>query len=436
MTAGTALHALRGTLVDFTADPHLAGAAAMRHVEDGLLVIRDGLIEAAGPARDLLQTLPGGTPVTDQRGKILMPGFVDAHIHYPQTDIIASHGKQLMDWLHTYTFPAEGRFADICHARSVAAFFLDELLSNGTTTAAVYPTVHKHSAEVLFEAAQARHMRLITGKVMMDTQSPQFLSDTAASSYEDSADLIERWHGRDRLVYAVTPRFVVTSSHEQLRMAARLLDEYPDVRMQTHIAENHAEIRLVAELYPDSRDYLGVYEDFGLVRPGALFGHCIHFDASAWSRFAAAGAVAVHCPTSNLFLGSGLFNIGAARGVAARVALATDVGGGTSFSMLQTLNEAYKVAQMGGHPFTSLDGFYLATLGGAKSLGLDSKIGNFDAGKEADVIALDPAATPILAHRTALTGTLEEKLFALMVLGDDRAVSATWVMGQPARPRP
>ena len=436
MSAGTALHALRGTLVDFTADPHLAGAAAMRHVEDGLLVIRDGLIEAAGPARDLLQALPGGTPVADQRGKILMPGFVDAHIHYPQTDIIASHGKQLMDWLHTYTFPAEGRFADIGHARSVAAFFLDELLCNGTTTAAVYPTVHKHSAEVLFEAAQARHMRLITGKVMMDTQSPQFLSDTAASSYEDSADLIERWHGRDRLLYAVTPRFVVTSSHEQLRMAARLLDEYPDVRMQTHIAENHAEIRLVAELYPDSRDYLGVYEDFGLVRPGALFGHCIHFDASAWSRFAAAGAVAVHCPTSNLFLGSGLFNIGAARGVAARVALATDVGGGTSFSMLQTLNEAYKVAQMGGHPFTSLDGFYLATLGGAKSLGLDSKIGNFDAGKEADVIALDPAATPILAHRTALTGTLEEKLFALMVLGDDRAVSATWVMGRPARPRP
>lgn len=435
MSVPNALHALRGTLVDFIADPHLAGSAAVRHVEDGLLVIRDGLIEAAGPAQDLLPTLPLGTPIADERGKILMPGFVDAHIHYPQTDIIASHGKQLMDWLHTYTFPAEGRFADIDHAREVAAFFLDELLRNGTTTAAVYTTVHKHSAQVLFEAAQARQMRIITGKVMMDTQSPQFLSDTAASSYEDSADLIERWHGRDRLVYAVTPRFVITSSHEQLRMAARLLDEYPDVRIQTHIAENHTEIRMVAEFYPDSRDYLGVYEDFGLVRPGALFGHCIHFDAAAWSRFAAAGAVAVHCPTSNLFLGSGLFDIDAARGVAARVALATDVGGGTSFSMLQTLNEAYKVAQMGGHPFTSLDGFYLATLGGAKALGLDASIGNFDAGNEADVIALDPAATPILAHRTALTGALEEKLFALMVLGDDRAVSSTWVMGQRYCPR-
>jgi len=430
MSVPGTLHALRGTLVDFTADPHLAGSAAVRHVEDGLLVIRDGVIEAAGPARELLPTLPVGTPVADERGKILMPGFVDAHIHYPQTDIIASHGKQLMDWLHTYTFPAEGRFADIDHAREVAAFFLDELLRNGTTTAAVYTTMHKHSAQVLFEAAQARHMRIITGKVMMDTQSPQYLCDTAASSYEDSADLIERWHGRDRLLYAVTPRFVITSSHEQLRMAARLLDEYPGVRMQTHIAENHTEIRMVAEFYPDSRDYLGVYEDFGLVRPGALFGHCIHFDASAWSRFAAAGAVAVHCPTSNLFLGSGLFDIDAARGVAARVALASDVGGGTSFSMLQTLHEAYKVAQMGGHPFTSLDGFYLATLGGAKALGIDSCIGNFDAGKEADVIALDPSATPILAHRTALTGTLEEKLFALMVLGDDRAVSSTWVMGR------
>jgi guanine deaminase len=430
MSTDSGLHALRGTLVDFSADPHLSGSGAMRHVEDGLLVVRDGLIAAAGPAPALLEGLPPGTPVADHRGHILMPGFVDAHIHYPQTDIIASHGKQLMDWLHTYTFPAEGRFADIDYARGVAGFFLDELLRNGTTTAAVYPTVHKHSAEVLFEAAQARRMRLITGKVMMDTQSPDFLSDSAQSSYDDSAELIERWHGRDRLVYAVTPRFVVTSSKEQLRLAARLLDQYPDVRMQTHIAENHAEIRLVAELFPDSRDYLGVYEDFGLVRRGALFGHCIHFDASAWARFAAAGAVAVHCPTSNLFLGSGLFDIDAARNVDGRVALATDVGGGTSFSMLQTLNEAYKVAQMGGHAFTSLDGFYLATLGGAKGLGLDAHIGNFEPGKEADIIALDPAATPLLAHRTALTRTLEEKLFALMVLGDDRAVAATWVLGR------
>jgi guanine deaminase len=436
MSAAGARLALRGTLADFSADPRLAGAQALRHIEDGLLVIRDGLIEAAGPAHALLAGLPAGTPVSDLRGKILMPGFVDAHIHYPQTDVIASHGRQLMDWLHIYTFPAEGRFADIDHARRVAAFFLDELLRNGTTTAAIYPTVHKHSAQVLFEAAQARGMRIIAGKVMMDTQAPDFLSDTASSSYEDSADLIARWHGRDRLEYAVTPRFVVTSTREQLRLAARLLDENPGVRMQTHIAENHAEMRLVAELFPESRDYLGVYEDFGLVRPGALFGHCVHFDAPTWARFAAAGAVAVHCPTSNLFLGSGLFDIGAARGAAARVALATDVGGGTSFSMLQTLNEAYKVAQLGGHPFTSLDGFYLATLGGARGLGLDAKIGSFDAGKEADVIALDPAATPILAHRTALTATLEEKLFALMVLGDDRAVAATWVMGQPVRRLP
>jgi guanine deaminase len=228
----------------------------------------------------------------------------------------------------------------------------------------------------------------------------------------------------------VTPRFVITSTPEQLRFAARLLDEYPGVLMQTHIAENHTEIRMVAEMFPDSRDYLGVYEDFGLVRAGALFGHCIHFDASAWSRFAAAGAVAVHCPTSNLFLGSGLFDIDAARGVAARVALATDVGGGTSFSMLQTLNEAYKVAQMGGHPFTSFDGFYLATLGGAKSLGMEDVLGNFDPGKEADFVVLDPGATPLLSRRMAQARTLEERLFALMILGDDRTIAATHIMGE------
>lgn len=430
---GADLHAVRATVVDFSDDPQGAGAGALRHIEDGLLVVRDGRIALRGPAAELLTRLPPGTPVTDCSGSILMPGFVDAHIHYPQTDIIASHGKQLMDWLNTYTFPAEGRFADIEYARSVAGFFLDELLRNGTTTAAVYPTVHKHSAEVLFEAAQARRMRLVTGKVMMDQQSPQFLSDTPQSSYEDSAALIERWHGCDRLSYAVTPRFVITSSHEQLRFAARLLDEYPGVCMQTHIAENHTEMRLVAEMFPDSRDYLGVYEDFDLVRPGALFGHCIHFDESAWSRFAAAGAVAVHCPTSNLFLGSGLFDIDAARSVNARMALATDVGGGTSFSMLQTMNEAYKVAQMGGHPFTSLDAFYMATLGGARGLGLDAHIGNFDIGKEADFIVLDPRATPLLERRIEQARTLEEKLFVLMILGDDRAIRATAVLGKPVR---
>jgi len=429
---GADLRAVRATLVDFSCDPQRVGSSALRHIEDGLLVLRNGHIERRGTALDLLAQLPPGTPVSDCSGSILMPGFVDAHIHYPQTDIIASHGKQLMDWLNIYTFPAEGRCADIDYARSVAGFFLDELLRNGTTTAAVYATVHKHSAEVLFEAAQARRMRLVTGKVMMDRQSPQFLSDSAQSSYEDSAELIERWHGRDRLTYAVTPRFAITSSREQLRFAARLLDQYPGVRMQTHIAENHTEMRLVAEMFPDSRDYLGVYEDFGLVRPGGLFGHCIHFDQSAWSRFAAAGAVAVHCPTSNLFLGSGLFDIDAARGVGARMALATDVGGGTSFSMLQTMNEAYKVAQMGGHPFTSLDGFYMATLGGARGLGLDAQIGNLDIGKEADFIVLNPRATPLLERRMEQARTLAEKLFVLMILGDDRAVASSWILGRLA----
>lgn len=422
--------AVRGTLVDFSADPRQAGSAALRHFEDGLLVLQGGRVQRIGHARDLLPGLPAGTPLADHSGRIVMPGFVDAHVHYPQTDVIASHGKQLLDWLNDYTFPAEGRFVDVEYARAVAAFFLDQLLAHGTTTAAVFPTVHRHSVDALFEAAEARGMRMVAGKVMMDRNCPDFLRDTAASSYEDSRQLIERWHGRGRLTYAVTPRFAATSTPEQLNLAARLLDEYPGTLLQTHISENLGEIRWIAELFPECPDYLGVYEKFGLLRPGALYGHCVHFDAPTWARFAAAGATAVHCPTSNLFLGSGLFDIGAARAAGARLALATDVGGGTSLSMLQTLNEAYKVAQMGGHPFTSLDGFYMATLGGARSLGLSAQIGNFDPGKEADYIVIDVAAQPLLARRAAQARTLEEKLFALMILGDDRVIEATAVLGR------
>lgn len=422
------VRALRGTIVDFAGDPREGGA--VRHLEDGLIVVRDGRVERVGPAPELLQGLGPDTPVADHRGRLILPGFIDAHVHFPQIDVIASHGKQLLDWLDDYTFPAEGRFADPAHARATAAFFLDRLLEAGTTSAVVYPTVHAHSVDALFEAAEARRMRIVAGKVMMDRNCPPFLRDTAASSYEDSAALIARWHGRGRLAYAVTPRFAATSTPEQLRMAARLLDEFPGTRLQTHIAENHGEIRWIAELFPDSRDYLGVYEDFGLVRPGTYYGHCVHFDAPTWARFAALGATAVHCPTSNMFLGSGLFDLGAARAAGARVALATDVGGGTSLSMLATLAEAYKVAQLRGVPFTSLDGFYLATQGTATALGLGDEIGSFAPGKEADYVVLDPAATPLLARRSAQARTLEERLFVLMVLGDDRAVTETGVLGE------
>ncbi len=425
--------AFRGELVDFRDDPRRS-PSALRHVPDGLLIVRDGQVLKSGPAEKLLPTLEADTPVTDHRGRILMPGFVDAHVHYPQTGVIASHGKQLLDWLTDYTFPAEAAFSDRTHASTTAAFFLDELLRNGTTTAAVYATVHPVSVQAFFEAAASRQLRMLCGKVMMDRNCPENLRDDAETSYADSAELISRWHGRDRLLYAVTPRFAATSTERQLELAGRLLEEHPGVRLQTHIAENHGEIRWVAELFPWSRRYVDVYDRYGLLRPGALYGHCIHFDAEDWQRFADTGAVAVHCPTSNLFLGSGLFDYDAAHAAGVNVALATDVGGGTSFSMLRTMHEAYKVARLADRRFDSLDAFYLATLGGARALQLDGCIGSFESGREADFIVLDPQSTPVLAQR-ACSGTLAQRLFALMMLGDDRAIQATYILGEAAHLR-
>ena len=432
MTDSTGRIAYRGSLVDFTDNPRAVGKRALRHVEDGLLVINDGLIESSGPARAALAALPPGTRVVDHSGKILMPGFIDAHVHYPQTDVIASHGKQLLDWLTDYTFPTEGKFSDAAHAAAVAEFFLDETLRNGTTSSAVFATTHPVSVDAIFKAAHRRKLRMISGKVMMDVNCPEPVRDEAEKSYADSVDLIERWHGRDRLLYGVTPRFAATSTERQLELAGRLLDDYPGMHMQTHLAENHAEVRWIAELFPWSKSYLGVYEKFGLVRKNALYAHSIHLSADDWRTLGAAGASVVHCPTSNLFLGSGLFDVDAALASATPVALATDVGGGTSFSMLRTMHEAYKVAQMGGHPFTSLDGFYLGTLGSARALGLEDKVGSLSPGMEADFIVLDPKATPLIERRCAIAGDIEQKLFALMMLADDRAVQATYILGEPA----
>jgi guanine deaminase len=256
--------------------------------------------------------------------------------------------------------------------------------------------------------------------------------DEAERSYEDSRELIARWHGKARLSYAVTPRFAVTSSERQLELAGRLADEHPGVLVQTHLSENRDEVRRVAELFPWATDYLHVYERYGLVRPGALFAHCLHLSTSEWQRLAAGGATAVHCPTSNFFLGSGLFDFDAARGAGAPMALGSDVGGGTSFSMLRTMNEAHTVAQLRGQRFDALDAFYLATLGGARALGLQQHIGSFDPGREADFIVLRTDATPLLARRAA-SASLVERLFLLMKLGDERAVAATYVMGERAQ---
>jgi len=427
--------AVRGEIVHFLADP-AHHAHALEHFADGVLVVRDGHVAECGPAAELLPRLPAGTPLADHRGRLILPGFVDTHVHYPQTDIIASHGEQLLEWLEKYTFPAEQRFADPAHAAEVAGFFCDELLRNGTTTAAAFATVHPASVDALFEAAQARRMRMITGKVLMDRNCPDFLRDSAETGYAASKALIERWHDRGRLLYAVTPRFAPTSTPAQMRLAGQLLREHPGVFLQSHLAENRAEVAWVAQLHPEARSYLDVYAHAGQLGMRAVFAHCLWLDDADRRRMAEAGAAMSFCPTSNLFLGSGLFDLRRAHELGVRVGLGTDVGGGTSFSMLQTLNEAYKVLQLGGQSLSAAGAFHLATLGGAHSLYLDDRIGNFMPGKEADFVVLDPRATPLLARRSAACATLEERLFALMVLGDDRAVAATHVMGTPAWRRP
>ena len=427
--------AFRGEILDFAGDPATLGDAAHRHFPDGVLVVRDGHVAALGPATEILALVPAGAVVTDYRGKLILPGFVDTHVHYAQTDIIASYGAQLLEWLERYTFPVEAGFSDPDHAHEVADFFLSELLRNGTTTAMVFATTHKTSVDAIFEAAKARTLRLIAGKVLMDRNVPESVRDTAESGYADSKALIAQWHGRDRLLYAVTPRFAPTSTGRQLELCGRLLDEHPGVFLQSHLAENRGEVAWVAELYPWSRSYLDVYDHYGLLRPRAVYAHCIHLDAADRQRMAATGAAMSFCATSNLFLGSGLFDARAAHDAGVRVGIGTDVGGGTSLSMLRTLDESYKVCQLAGQTLSPLRAFYLATLGGAAALYLDDRIGSFAIGKEADFVVLDPAATPHLARRMARTTTLAEKLFAFMIMGDDRAVHATHVLGAPAHRR-
>lgn len=427
--------AFRACLLDFVGDP-AESATAHRHFDDGLLVLRDGLVIEVGPARELLPRLPAGVEVVDYSGRLLMPGFVDTHVHYAQTDMIASYGEQLLEWLERYAFPAERKFADRGHAREAADFFLTELLRNGTTTAMVFGTVHSASVDGFFEAAQERSVRMIAGRVMMDRNAPAFLTDDADASYEQSLALIDRWHGRGRLSYAVTPRFAPTSSERQLELAGKLLEARPGVYLQSHVAENRNEVAWVAQLFPWSRSYLDVYDRFGLIRPRAVYAHCLHLDAADRQRMGATGAAMSFCPTSNLFLGSGLFDHAAARAHGVRVGLGTDVGGGTSLSMLRTLNEAYKVAQLAGQRLTPLGAFYLATLGSARALYLDDRIGSFAVGNEADFIVLDLEATPLLARRMQSTATLAERLFVLMMLGDDRAILAAYLMGKLAYARP
>jgi guanine deaminase len=397
------ISALRGTLVFCRDDPFLTDRSkAFVHESDGLVICRDGLIEQVGPFASLKERLPTDVTITDYSGCLISPGFIDTHIHYVQTGVIGAQGKQLLDWLETYTFVAEQAFADEAVARETARVFCDELVRNGTTTALVFCSVHAGSVDALFEEAERRNLRLIAGKVLMDREAPAALTDTARSGYDQSKALIAKWHGRGRSLYAITPRFAVTSTPEQLELAGSLWSEHPEVFVQTHIAENLAEIARVRELFPDRRDYLDVYDHYGLTGRRAVLAHGVHFGDSEFARCYESG---------------------------------TDIGGGTSFSLLTTMGEAYKVAQLRGQPIDAVETFYLATLGGARALALDDKLGTLAPGREADLVVLDPRATPLLSFRSARARSIEELLAVLTTLGDDRAVRATYVAGEIAHVR-
>ena len=425
------VRAHRGAILHFRSDPGSGDDPdSFEFFDDGLLVTADGRVASIGPARELLPALPSDAELVEHRDSILMPGFVDTHVHYPQTDIVGTGGRQLLDWLEHYTFPAERGFSDPAHAREVAEFFLDELVRNGTTTALVFCSVHPASVQAFFEAAAARRMRMAAGKVLMDRNCPEYLRDTPETGERATRELLEAWHGRERLLYAITPRFAPTSSDAQLASAGRLATDYPDALIQTHVAENLDEVAWVKRLFPKSRSYLDVYDRCGLLRERAIYAHCIHFDEVDRARMAQSGAAAAFCPSSNLRLGSGLFDVAAADAAGMRFSIATDVAGGSSFSMLQTLSDAYKVAQLSHQHLSPLRAFYLATLAGARALGVDDRIGRFAVGTEADFIVLDLRATPLLARRTARSRTLAEKLLVLITLGDDRAVSRTYILGR------
>ena len=425
------LKVYRGELLHFLADPaKVALEDSYQYIEDGLLILKDGLVEQVGSAAELLPTIDDSVEITHYENGLIMPGFIDTHVHYPQTEMIASYGEQLLEWLENYTFPFEKQFSDFEHAKSVAEFFLQQLLDAGTTTALVFGTVHKASVDAFFTAAQQRKLRMICGKVLMDRNCPDDLSDTAETGYQESKQLIEKWHKVDRLQYAITPRFAPTSSPEQLNKAGQLLAENPSVYLHTHLSENKNEIAWVEELFPESDGYLDVYDKSKLLGRRSVFAHGVHLHDSECQRLGETNSAIAFCPSSNLFLGSGLYNLTQAKQFDINVGMGSDIGAGTTFSMLSTMNDAYKTQQLRNDKLSPFQSFYLATLGGAIALDLEGTIGNFTKGAEADFVVLDYKATPLMARRMTHCTNLSEKLFILSMLGDERHVIATHIMGE------
>jgi guanine deaminase len=432
--------ALRGAALTFTDDPFRVGVQkAMRYESDAIVVMADGKITHFGPASEVQSKLPAGTKVTrNAKDTLMTAGFIDSHVHFPQTPMIAAYGEQLLDWLNKYTFPTEQKYADKEFAREVAKVFLHENLRNGITSACIYATVFPQSVDALFEEAEKLGMRLATGKVLMNRNAPEKLLDTTQSAYDDSKALIKKWHGRGRLMYAITPRFAPTSTPDQLEAAGALWKEYPDCFMQTHLSENKGEIAWVKELFSERDGYLDVYHHHSLTGKRAVFGHCIHLTDAELHQMHATGSAISHCPTSNFFLGSGYLDVFHAmhKKRPIRVGLGTDLGAGTSFSIMATLNEAYKGAQLNGKALSAGHAFYLATRGTANAMYIDDKVGSIAPGMEADVVVLDLKSTPIIEYRMRHCKDLEEALFIQMIMGDDRAVLATYIAGKLSYSRP
>jgi guanine deaminase len=399
------------------------------YIEDGILVTRNSKIEFIGEYNNNINQYLNAN-LHDYSGQLLLPGFIDSHLHFPQTEMLASFGEQLLDWLTDYTFPVERKFADSQYARHIAKIFIKQLHRHGTTTGMVYSSVHKQAADALFQEASSYNMLLIAGKVCMDRHCPDWLQDTPKSAQQDSADLIEKWHNNGRLKYAITPRFAPTSSAKQLHALGELAQQYPDVFIQTHLSENHNEIAWVKELFPERKNYLDVYDHYGLLRKGAVLGHSIHLDEIEWQRLQETQASIAFCPTSNLFLGSGLFDLAKAEQHYIPVMLATDVGGGTSFSMLKTMGEAYKICQLKGNQMDPMHGLYLMTQGAAVGLGLENEIGNLNPGTDADFVIINPEFDELSALRFENYRTPQDIIFALSMLADDRAIMATYVAGK------
>ncbi len=427
---------LRGRVLSFNSEPSGPDDHdSYRYIEDGAVVVDQGRIVSTGEYNDGLKLVAPKAEVIDHRPGLILPGFIDTHIHYPQMQVIGSYAKDLLEWLNTYTFVEEQRFADAEHAARIASLFCDELVRYGTTTAAVYCSVHPQSVDAFFTEAKKRGMRMVAGKVMMDRNAPQGLLDTPQRGYDESKALLEKWDGVGRLHYAITPRFALTSTHAQMEMTQDLVREFSDAYVQTHVNESLGEIEFVRELFPNLPDYVGVYEHYGLLGPKTLLGHCIHMTDREIEALSETGSVAVFCPTSNLFIGSGLFDRERLMESNVRIGVATDVGGGTSYSMLRTLDEGYKVLQLRGQRLSPLESFFMMTLGNARALSLEHTIGTLEPGSDADIVVLDARALPHMTLKMEQAESLSEELFLLQTCGDDRVIAETYVAGEAAKAR-